>query len=61
MKEKILYGTLKNNPDWKEEILSTKPEQFEKVKKIASKDGYRNFRVATINLNEKPNFKNTIE
>ena len=58
--EKILYGVRAGNEDWQEEVLCTQEERFEEVKILASKDGFNRFRVAEINLIEKPDFRKTV-
>lgn len=58
--EKILYGVKLDNEDWQEEVLCTQEERFEEVKILASKDGFNRFRVAKINLIEKPDFRKTV-
>lgn len=58
--EKILYGVRLENEDWQEEVLCTQEERFEEVKILASKDGFNRFRVAEIDLTEKPDFRKTV-
>lgn len=53
--ERLLYGTKAGEPDYMEQLLSTQPENFEKVKELAHKDGFTNFREAKFKL-EKPDF-----
>lgn len=60
MKETVLYGVRTGNEAWQEELLCTQPERFEEVKVLASKDGFGRFRIATVDLSEKPDFKKTI-
>ena len=60
MKEQILLAVKKGEPDWKETLITDKPEHFENAKKHFQ-DEYDRFRVATIDLNKKPNFINTIQ
>lgn len=43
----ILWGVKNGDEDWQEVILSTKPETFEAVKKLAAADGFGRFRTAT--------------
>lgn len=56
--ETVLYGTRKGSEF--EELLSTQPELFEKVKQLASADGFTNFRVAIIDLSKPPDFSKTL-
>jgi hypothetical protein len=60
MQEKILYGTKISQPDYMEQIISTKPEQFEASRAWAKANGYDRLRVHTIDLSDKPDFKKTI-
>ena len=53
--EKLLYGRKKGEPDYMEQLLSTKPECFDKVKILAKKDGFVSFRVSEFEL-AKPDF-----
>jgi hypothetical protein len=55
MFEKLLYGTPIGEPDYTEQILSSIPENFEKVKKLAG-DKFDRFRVSIIDLSVKPDF-----
>lgn len=55
--ESVLYGTRDGDEDWQEELLSTKPDRFEAVKKIARTHGFRRFRIATIDLSVAPDFR----
>lgn len=53
MKELVLYGKHKNRAeDWHEEILLTNAtaELIERVKALATKDGFDSFRVVEIDL-----------
>jgi hypothetical protein len=62
-KELVLYGKRKDRTeDWHEEILLTNatPELIEKVKILASKDGFESFRVAEIDLSTTPDFGKTV-
>lgn len=64
MKETVLYGKRKNvaADSWEEELLLTNatPELIEKVKALATKDGFHSFRVAEIDLSTPPNFTKTV-
>lgn len=64
MKETVLYGKRKNvaADSWEEELLLTNatPELIEKVKALATKDGFHSFRVAEIDLSTAPNFTKTV-
>jgi hypothetical protein len=56
----VLFCTKKGQPEWLEELLSDKPEHFEKAIIWAENNGYT-VRVANINIMEKPNFVGTIK
>tara|TARA_R110002020_G_C15996605_1_gene749843 strand:- start:427 stop:630 length:204 start_codon:yes stop_codon:yes gene_type:complete len=61
MKEYILYGCKIGKEDWKEIILLTtyEPKDIEKVKPLATKEGYDRFRVATFEFGKDfPDFSN---
>jgi hypothetical protein len=59
--EQVLWGCRVGMPDYMEEILSTKPENFDRVEARAMQDGWDRFRVATIDLSTPPNFTGTIK
>ena len=64
MKETVLYGLPKGATErWQEELLLTNatPALIEKVKLLASKDGFHSFRVAVIDLSAPPDFAKTVE
>lgn len=59
MKETVLYGIPKGETErYMEELLLTNatPEKIEKVKKLATADGFHSFRTATIDLTVVPDF-----
>jgi hypothetical protein len=63
MKELVLYGKRKDRTeDWHEEILLTNatPENIERVKVLAGRDGFVSFRVAEIDLSTPPDFKKAV-
>ncbi len=57
---KILYGVRKGHADWEEEIITEHEDQIECAKVWAEWQGYDRFRVAEINMNEKPDFVGSI-
>ena len=60
--EYIVYGLAKGETrDYMETILltTTEPKHIEKVKELATVEGWHSFRVATFN-GEAPNFANTL-
>lgn len=56
MKTKILFGVRVGNESWQEELLTECAERIEAAKDWASKNGFDRFRVAVIDLDEKPDF-----
>ena len=63
MKETLLYGIPKGSAERYEEVLlltNATPEKIEKVKEMATKDGFHSFRVATIDLDTPPDFTKTL-
>ena len=61
MKDEILlYGRKETDEEWQEEILSSQPENFERVQVLAARDGWGHFRVARIDLSKPPNFASTV-
>lgn len=54
--EEILYGVKEGDASWKETVLSTIPANFDRVKEIATRDGWGRFRIARIDLSEPPDF-----
>lgn len=60
-KHKILWGVRKGNEEWEEEILSTNETVFERVKELATKDGFGRFRISNFNMADKPNFVGTVK
>jgi hypothetical protein len=63
MRETILYGIPKGATERCEEVLlltSATPAKIERVKALASKDGFHSFRVATVDLSVAPDFSKTV-
>ena len=60
MKEKLLYGTKVNEPEYMEQLLSTQPENFDKVIVLAKRDGFDRFRISTVDLSVIPDFTKTL-
>jgi len=58
--ETILYAVKKGQPKYMEEIITTNPEKIEEARKWAEKNGFDRFRIAKIDLGEKPDFIGTI-
>jgi hypothetical protein len=59
MKETVLYGLPKGETERYREVLlltNATPEKIERVKLLATKDGFHSFRVAEIDLSVKPDF-----
>jgi len=58
--ETILYAVKKGQPKYMEEIITTNPEKIEEARKWAEENGFDRFRIAKIDLGEKPDFIGTI-
>ena len=58
--ESILYGTKINLPDYMEEVISTKPENFNRAVIWAKENGFNRLRVANIDLSIAPDFTKII-
>jgi hypothetical protein len=58
--EALLYGRRAGDEAWQETILCSQPENFDKVKVLAARDGWGHFRIAEIDLSQPPNFADTI-
>ena len=61
--EMLLYGLPKGKTErWKEVLLLTQAttESIERVKVLATRDGYHSFRVATVDLDVPPDFAATV-
>ena len=64
MKETILYGLPKGATERHEEVLlltNATPETIEKVKVLASRDGFHSFRVAVVDLSVPPDFARSVK
>jgi hypothetical protein len=63
MKETLLYGIPKGATERYEEVLlltNATQEKIERVKDLATRDGFHSFRVAQIDLSTPPNFRRTL-
>lgn len=63
MIETVLYGLPKGSTERYEEVLlltNATPQQIERVKVIATKDGFHSFRVVDIDLSWPPDFARTV-
>jgi hypothetical protein len=63
MKETVLYGLPKDAKERYEEVLlltNATPATIERVKALASKDGFHSFRVAVIDLTIPPDFTKVV-
>jgi len=58
--ETILYAVKKGEPKYMEVIITTDPEKIEEAKLWAEKNGFDRFRIANIDLGEKPDFVGTV-
>jgi hypothetical protein len=63
MKETVLYGLPKDATERYEEVLlltNATTEKIERVKDLATRDGFHSFRVAHIDLSAPPDFRKTL-
>jgi hypothetical protein len=60
MKESILYAVKVGEPDYMEQVITTKPEHFAAAAEWARQNGFDRIRIAVIDLAEKPDFTQTI-
>ena len=63
MTETVLYGLPKGATERYEEVVlltNATPELIQRVKVMASKDGFHSFRVANIDLSQAPDFTKAI-
>lgn len=58
--EVILWGHRKGDPDWAEEVITTKAENHAAAKKWAKENGFDRFRVSRLDLSKPPDFGKTI-
>ena len=58
--ERILYGTRKGAPAWKEEIITNQEKRFDQAMAWAKRNGFDRFRVAEIDLTVAPDFTKAI-
>ena len=61
--ETVLYGLPEHATEQYEEILllsNATPEQIERVKVLATRDGFHSFRVARIDLSMPPDFRKVL-
>jgi len=61
MKESILWGIKKGDPDWMQEIITNDKRNFEKAKAWAKRNGFDRFRIAEIDTSKAPDFTNTLQ
>jgi len=59
--ETLLYGRKIDEPEYMEQILSSNPANFDKIKELATKDGFSHFRISKVNLSENPWTKKSIK
>tara|TARA_R110000824_G_scaffold154740_1_gene326939 strand:+ start:167 stop:373 length:207 start_codon:yes stop_codon:yes gene_type:complete len=59
--EKVLYGTLKEDPIWKEQILTNQEQHFNEAKAWAERNGFHRLRIAEIDLSRPPDFTSCIK
>jgi len=59
--EKILYGTLKGDPVWKEQIITNQEQHFNEARVWAERNGFNRLRIAEIDLSMPPDFTTCIK
>ena len=63
MTERILYGIPKGKKERYEEVLlltNATPEMIERVRELATRDGFHSFREAIIDLSVAPDFRKVV-
>lgn len=60
MKEKVLYAVKDGDEDWQEQIITTYPDRFSDAREWAQANGFGRFRIAEIDLSQKPDFARCI-
>lgn len=58
--ETVLYGLRVGAEDWQEELITTNPLKIEEATAWAKTQGFDRFRVAHIDLSQKPDFGKTV-
>lgn len=58
---KILYGVRKNKKEHEEEIITENEKEIKRAKEWALKNGFDRFRIASIDLESKPDFTKSIK
>ena len=61
MKESILWGIKKGDPDWMQEIITNDKRNFEKATAWAKRNGFDRFRIAEIDTSKAPDITNTLQ
>ena len=58
--QQVLWAVKIGEPDWREEVITARADQFKSAKAWAIKNGFDRFRVAKIDMGVKPDFVSTI-
>lgn len=58
--ERVLMGIRKGCPDYAEEVLTDRPEQFDAAREWARGQGFDRFRVMEVDLSTPPDFTKAI-
>jgi DNA repair protein RadC len=56
---KVLWAVKKGSPAWEEQIITENEKDIDKAKNWAKENGFDRFRIQTIDLSTKPDFKKT--
>ena len=59
--EKVLYGTPKEDPVWKEQIITNQEQHFNEAKAWAKRNGFNRLRIAEIDSSMPPDFTSCIK
>jgi len=58
---RILWATKKNEPEWKEQLITEQESNIEKATKWAIENGFDRLRVSDIDLTDRPDFQGGIK
>ena len=57
---KILFAVKKGNEDWQEELITEQEDRIKEARAWAEQNGFDRFRIADIDLTQKPDFSKVI-
>lgn len=61
MTTQVLFAVRTGNEDWQEELITEVPDKIAAASTWALANGFDRLRVATINLNKRPDFATTLK